>query len=377
MTRGGSPATSSARPAAAAETTRDLYTRHGQRVYSFCASRLRNPEEAQDAVQTTFVYVLSAFNRGVVPRNELAWLLTIADNVCRSTRRSLGRRLARLVDTDVDELAAAATSLGAETNETLDALTAAIADLPANQRQAILLREWQGLSYADIADELGLSVAAVETLLFRARRSLASRLERSRERLRALDLGSLLGLIRSALGGAAGKVAVGAAGVAIVAAVPVVEREARATAPPKAAPPTTPSATRAPVVRHPGVSRPRAHRAAPAHAARRRSVRPRMTRTPGARPSVTTVRGRPQPPAVAPPPPAAASAARPAPAAAPAPVTARVAPPVQPPAAVQPVVTTVTQTVGTVVSTAANTPQVPAVPVPPAPVLPVTPPKLP
>ena len=49
--------------------------------------------------------------------------------------------------------------------------------MPENQRRAILLREWQGLSYREIAAELELSQAAVETLIFRARRSLASTLE--------------------------------------------------------------------------------------------------------------------------------------------------------------------------------------------------------
>src|SRR6185312_14752064 len=49
--------------------------------------------------------------------------------------------------------------------------------LPENQRRAILLREWQGLSYREIAEELELSQSAVETLIFRARRSLATGLE--------------------------------------------------------------------------------------------------------------------------------------------------------------------------------------------------------
>ena len=50
--------------------------------------------------------------------------------------------------------------------------------MPEQQRRALLLREWQGLSYKEIADELDLSQAAVETLLFRARRSLATRARR-------------------------------------------------------------------------------------------------------------------------------------------------------------------------------------------------------
>jgi DNA-directed RNA polymerase specialized sigma24 family protein len=49
--------------------------------------------------------------------------------------------------------------------------------MPEQQRRAILLREWQGLSYREISDELELSQSAVETLIFRARRSLAQGLE--------------------------------------------------------------------------------------------------------------------------------------------------------------------------------------------------------
>jgi len=152
----------------AAERTADLYARHGQRIYSFCRSRLRSQEEAQDAAQTAFLYALGSLQRGVVPRNELAWLLTIADNVCRSSRRTLGRRLSHVANADVDELEPAAPSLNAETREEIAQLRAALEQLPDRQRQAILLREWQGLSYADIAEQLGLSLAAVETLLFRS-----------------------------------------------------------------------------------------------------------------------------------------------------------------------------------------------------------------
>jgi RNA polymerase sigma factor (sigma-70 family) len=49
--------------------------------------------------------------------------------------------------------------------------------MPAQQRRALLLREWRGLTYREIAAELELSQAAVETLLFRARRTLARGLD--------------------------------------------------------------------------------------------------------------------------------------------------------------------------------------------------------
>jgi DNA-directed RNA polymerase specialized sigma24 family protein len=79
------------RPTEPADLTQYLYEKYGQRVFTFCYSRLRNREEAQDAAQTTFIYVMRSLQRGVEPEFELAWLLKIAFNVCREAERSVGR----------------------------------------------------------------------------------------------------------------------------------------------------------------------------------------------------------------------------------------------------------------------------------------------
>ena len=55
------------RPTEPAGLTQYLYEKYGQRVFTFCYSRLRDREEAQDAVQTTFIYVLRSLERGVEP----------------------------------------------------------------------------------------------------------------------------------------------------------------------------------------------------------------------------------------------------------------------------------------------------------------------
>jgi hypothetical protein len=80
--------------------------------------------------------------------------------------------------------------------------------MPENQRRAILLREWQGLTYREISAELGLSQAAVETLIFRARRSLAQGLEQHsqsspwKKRARATaNAGGALASLKVLLGG--------------------------------------------------------------------------------------------------------------------------------------------------------------------------------
>src|SRR5262249_21099311 len=67
----------------------------------------------------------------------------------------------------------------------VDGVLHALGRLPFNQRAALVMRELEGRSYSEIADTLGLSVAAVETLIFRARRSL---------RVRTAALRSILGV---------------------------------------------------------------------------------------------------------------------------------------------------------------------------------------
>jgi RNA polymerase sigma factor (sigma-70 family) len=202
--------------AEAVTTARGLYERHGQRVLTFCMSRLRNLQEAQDATQTTFLYVLRALDRGQRPRSEVAWLLAIANNVCLSTQRTLYRRNSRTRYAEIDELEAAAEASGAE-HEDLIWLRGALERLPENQRKAILLREWQGLSYADMAAELGLTVPAVEALLFRARRALAADRTGAGRLRTALDGASLVLGIRSLRHGAAAKAAAVGAGVMLAA----------------------------------------------------------------------------------------------------------------------------------------------------------------
>ena len=78
--------------------------------------------------------------------------------------------------------------------------------MPETQRRAILLREWQGLTYKEISTELGLTQGAVETLIFRARRALAQGLEQDadtwkRRLRRGADVGGVFACVKALLGG--------------------------------------------------------------------------------------------------------------------------------------------------------------------------------
>jgi RNA polymerase sigma-70 factor (ECF subfamily) len=166
-----------ARPAdGASAAAAVLYERYYKRVYGFCLYHLGSREEAEDAAQTTFLSALRGLERGVVPQLEANWLFTIARNTCRSRFRTRGVNREHELLSDPHVLQAVAPD-GEPSGDELFSLEEALADMPELQRRAILLREWRGCSYREIAEEMGLSAGAVETLIFRARRSLAQRLE--------------------------------------------------------------------------------------------------------------------------------------------------------------------------------------------------------
>lgn len=194
-----------------------LYERHARTIYAFCRSRLGNPQDAEDAAQTTFLNAFRSLQRGVVPELELAWLLKIANHAILNRRRAASRR--RRVEEPRDpEVLQAVTPAIERDVDTLIGLERVLASMAEQPRRALLMREWQGLSYREIREELGISEAALEALLFRARRSLAAGLEqpdrvRTRRR-RMFDLTWLFfGLKTLFGGGAATAVAVASLGV--------------------------------------------------------------------------------------------------------------------------------------------------------------------
>ena len=150
-----------------------IYQRHAANVYRYALAVLRNPSDAEDVTQTTFLNAYRAYERGERPRSPQNWLIAIAHNVCRQRFRQSQRRVDEVT---FDE------NLGEGVPEEdaapkADDIRRALAQLAFNQRAALLMRELEGRSYAEIAEILDLSVSAVETLIFRARRALREQLE--------------------------------------------------------------------------------------------------------------------------------------------------------------------------------------------------------
>jgi RNA polymerase sigma factor (sigma-70 family) len=171
-----------------------LYRRYAKDVYRYTLAVLRNPADAEDVTQTTFLNAYRAIRRGEEPRKPEHWLIKIAHNACRSRYVHAARRPQEV---PLDE---SLSRLPLPTDDAIDVrdLLAALGELPFNQRAALVMRELDGHSYREIAETLDVTVPAVETLIFRARR----RLRAERRALEALGAVPLPPSLASFFGGA-------------------------------------------------------------------------------------------------------------------------------------------------------------------------------
>ena len=145
---------------------------HGDAIYGFVLRRVGGARPlAEDLTQEAF---LRAWRGRRTFREETSmrgWLCAIAANVVRDHARRQRRRPAEVPQPDWFDVPdrSGDASAGVARAEGLDRLRGALAALPANQREMFLLRERDGLSYADIAAALGCPVGTVMSGLSRAR----------------------------------------------------------------------------------------------------------------------------------------------------------------------------------------------------------------
>jgi RNA polymerase sigma-70 factor (ECF subfamily) len=156
-----------------------LFERWAGRVLRFVERMVREPAVAEDLVQETFLRVWRARGRYEPEARFSTWLFTIAGNAARNELRRPFRAVAHdSLDAEPGEKPELAAD-GPASDELLDArrtghgLEAALAALPARQREALWLRAVEGLSYAEVALALETSEASVKALIHRARVALA------------------------------------------------------------------------------------------------------------------------------------------------------------------------------------------------------------
>jgi len=166
-----------------------LVDRYKQRIFNLVYRMLRDANEAEDIAQKVFIQVFKASDRYRPTAQFSTWLFTIARNLTLNEIRRRSRKpnmdsMDAAADPEGDGVPreyqdARGRDAGAESlqRELLEHIDLGIADLPENQRAAILLCREGDISYEEIAKILGCSVSAVKSLLFRARDTLKRRIK--------------------------------------------------------------------------------------------------------------------------------------------------------------------------------------------------------
>ena len=136
--------------------------------------RARGHASSEDVVQDVLVRAFRALRADSRPMALRAWLYRIAHNRCLDELRG-ERPTAELLEETVGSTEDAASAF--RRRERLRELVADINELPPQQRSALIIRELDGLSYAELAEALDTTVPAVKSLLVRARMNLAAAAE--------------------------------------------------------------------------------------------------------------------------------------------------------------------------------------------------------
>jgi RNA polymerase sigma factor (sigma-70 family) len=148
------------------------YRQNVRHVYGYALAVLHSAEDAEDITQATFLNAYRAYERGEFPRSPDNWLISIAHGLCDQRARQESR-LEVAYEDQADE------AVPDDEGPSRSDVRRALGRLPFDQRAALMMREVEGRSYAELVETLGVSSAEVESLLFRARRALREELEGS------------------------------------------------------------------------------------------------------------------------------------------------------------------------------------------------------
>jgi RNA polymerase sigma-70 factor (ECF subfamily) len=163
-----------------------LVRRWERHIYGLTLRILGRDDEAKDATQDTF---LSAYRNLSKFRGEAkfsSWIYRIALNICNTRLRSRSRLFVSIEEQREEsgfEIAADLEDLGdsIQQSQITHHVRRALQSLPAEMRQVIVMKEYEGLKFAEIADILGIPISTVKTRMYTGLSEMRKRLERLRE----------------------------------------------------------------------------------------------------------------------------------------------------------------------------------------------------
>lgn len=165
-----------------------LVEEHQRMVYNLALRMLRNPQNAQDAAQDAFLRAFRSLSKFRGESSFSVWLYRLTSNICLDALRKSKRagKVVSLYPDDDDEGrmldlpdTAPLPEESAERQENIECVRAAMKSLSPEHREILMLREVDGLNYAEIAEQLNINEGTVKSRINRAKLALRRELEKS------------------------------------------------------------------------------------------------------------------------------------------------------------------------------------------------------
>ena len=145
----------------------ELYTRYSSRIFLYCRRVLGDTPQAEDVFQETFLRFLNSVDVNRKMTNVPAYLLRIARNLCLNAKRSKKHNIVAFEDFNYP------VHNNAYEREELTQLVATALDLLSEEyREAFVLQAYNGLSYAEIAEVVGVPLTTVRNRVVRAKKKI-------------------------------------------------------------------------------------------------------------------------------------------------------------------------------------------------------------
>lgn len=145
----------------------ELYRRYGQRIYTYSRKILGDSHTAEDVTQEVFTQLYKAGAAGDAVLNLPSYIYRIARNQCITYRKRISSRFVGLDDFEMESH-----DVAYENKELQNLITTSLELLPEDYREALVLHEYNGCSYEEIAEILNISLDLVKVRIFRAKKKL-------------------------------------------------------------------------------------------------------------------------------------------------------------------------------------------------------------
>jgi RNA polymerase sigma-70 factor (ECF subfamily) len=153
-----------------------IFEKYKQPIFNLCYYKLKNSDEANEAVQETFLRAYLKLNSYDPSRSFSTWLFSLASNYCtdvlrhRQVKSNAWNKLVLWQNSEFDEITPEELLIKAETNKEIHAT---LQMLPPENCVLLVLKYWYNASYDEIAYSLNTTISAIKSKLFRARQTMA------------------------------------------------------------------------------------------------------------------------------------------------------------------------------------------------------------